>query len=143
MDYNIYIRDSYPFLEEKYYSNLLEISHFLNNSNGKIYNKSYEKILDKAKKGDFVFLDPPYIQEHNYGFNYNQNEMLDESFINKLYFQVQKLDKKEVKWLMTQADTKEIRDKFNEYTIKVYKVYRMSQKKYVNELIITNYKLSI
>lgn len=143
LDYNIYIRDSYPFLEKKYYSNLLEISHFLNNSNGKIYNKSYEKILDKAKKGDFVFLDPPYIQEHDYGFNYNQNEKLDESFINKLHFQVQKLDKKEVKWLMTQADTKEIRDKFNEYTIKVYKVYRMSQKKYVNELIITNYKLSI
>jgi DNA adenine methylase len=142
LDYNIYIRDSYPFLEEKYYSNLLEISHFLNKK-GKIYNKSYEKILDKAKKGDFVFLDPPYIQEHDYGFNYNQNEMLDKSFIHKLYFQVQKLDKKEVKWLMTQADTKEIRDKFNEYTIKIYKVYRMSQKKYVNELIITNYKLSI
>lgn len=136
---NILAKNSYPFLEEKYYSNLLEVNQFLNNSNGKIYNISYEHILDKAKKGDFVFLDPPYIQEHDYDFNYNQNEVLDIQFINKLFKEVQKLDKKGVKWLMTQADTKEIKTIFKDYNIKQFKVYRMASKKYVNELIIINY----
>lgn len=148
LDYNIYLRDSYPFLEQKYYDNLSAINNFLNtskttvtNTKGKIYNKSYEIILDKAKEGDFVFLDPPYIQEHNYGFNYNQNEILDESFIQGLYNEVRKLDKKGVKWLMTQADTKEIRNLFKDYKINHFRVYRMGMKRYVNELVITNYTL--
>jgi DNA adenine methylase len=143
LDLHILSRNKYYFLEEKYYDNLFDISQFLNESRGKIYNKSYEKIIDKAKKGDFVFLDPPYIQDHNYGFNYNKHETLDDNFINKLYSQVRKLDKKGVKWLMTQADTKEIRTIFKDYMIKEFKVYRMGMKKYVNELVIANYKLSI
>ncbi len=139
LDLHILSRNKYYFLHEKYYNNLLEISRFLNESKGQIYNKSYEKILAKAKKDDFVFLDPPYIQEHNCGFNYNQNEVLDDSFIQKLYKEVLKLDNKGVKWLMTQADTKKIRNLFKNYTIKEFKVYRMGMKKYVNELVITNY----
>ncbi|MEY3422657.1 MAG: hypothetical protein RIR48_2982, partial [Bacteroidota bacterium] len=58
---------------------------------------------------------------------------------NKLYLQVKKLDKKKVKWLMTQADTKQIRNLFCDYKIKTFKVYRMSSNTYVNELIIMNY----
>ena len=64
--------------------NIKEVSDFLNETNGKIYNRSYEEILKKTKEGDFVFLDPPYIEEHNYGFNYNKGEILDETFIKGL-----------------------------------------------------------
>jgi DNA adenine methylase len=123
------------------YSLILEVSHFLNNSKGKIFNKSYEIILDKAKSGDFVFLDPPYIESHNYEFNYNKDEVLDEKFLSNLYKQVKKLDKRNIKWLMTQADTKQIKNIFKEYTIKKFKVYRMASKSYVNELIIINYTI--
>jgi DNA adenine methylase len=123
------------------YSLILEVSHFLNNSKGKIFNKSYEIILDKAKSGDFVFLDPPYIESHNYEFNYNKDEVLDEKFLSNLYKQVKKLDKRNIKWLMTQADTKQIKNIFKEYTIKKFKVYRMASKSYVNELIIMNYNI--
>jgi len=108
---------------------------------GKIYNKSYEFILDKAKSGDFVFLDPPYIESHNYQFNYNKNEVLDEKFLKNLYKQVKKLDKISVKWLMTQADTKQIKEIFKEYTIKKFPVYRTVSKSYKNELIIMNYTI--
>ena len=52
-----------------------EVSEYLNETNGKIYNRSYEKILEKCKEGDFVFLDPPYVEDHNYGFNYNKVEI--------------------------------------------------------------------
>ena len=139
IDTNIYIRNLYTFLKSEYYSNLHQISQYLNNTNGKIFNESYEVILNKAKKNDFVFLDPPYIESHNYKFNYNKDEILDETFILKLYQQVKKLDSRNVKWLMTQADTAQIKEIFKEYTIKTFQVYRMGSKSYTNELIIMNY----
>ena len=40
---------------------------------------------------------------------------------------------------MTQADTKEIRETFKEYTIKTFKAYRAAKRIYVNELVIMNY----
>ena len=141
IDMNIYINDNYTFLKQQNYNNILEVSLFLNNSKGKIFNKSYEKILNRSKNGDFVFLDPPYIEEHNYDFNYNKDEVLDDSFINGLYQQVKKLDRKGVKWLMTQADTKQIKETFKEYYIKKFQVYRMGSKSYVNELLIMNYTI--
>ena len=66
-------------------------------------------------------------------------ESLDNKFILELYKEVKKLDKKGVKWLMTQADTKEIKDIFKEYKIKKFEVYRANSKTYKNELIIMNY----
>ena len=131
--------NSYYFLDNIYYNNLLNVSSYLNSSKGLILNKDYKDILDKTKKDDFVFLDPPYVEEHEYNFNYNKEESLDNKFILELYKEVKKLDKKGVKWLMTQADTKEIKDIFKEYKIKKFEVYRANSKTYKNELIIMNY----
>ena len=139
LDMNICIRDYYPFLLQNNYDNINQVSKFLNTKHGKLFNKSYEKILDKVKEGDFVFLDPPYIESNNYGFNYNKDEVLDDFFIQELHLQVKKLDNKGVKWLMTQADTQQIKDIFKQYTIETFQVYRMGSKSYVNELLIMNY----
>lgn len=141
LDRNIYISNRYFFLEEKNIRNFYTVSDFLNSTKGKIYNKTYEKILEKSKKGDFVFLDPPYIEEHNYGFNYNIGETLDGEFLKNLLDQVKLLDKKNVKWMMTQADTKQIKNLFKNYTIKKFQVYRHSKKQYINELVIMNYSI--
>ncbi len=127
------------FLESNTYNNLLAVSDFLNKTQGKITNKSYENVLSKAKEGDFVFLDPPYIEAHDYGFNYNKDQVLDSSFIKRLYTEVKKLDKKGVKWMMTQANTDQIRTTFKEYMVKTFRVYRISSKSYTNELVIMNY----
>ena len=139
LDLHILSRNKYYFLEQHNYDNINQVSQFLNNKSGKIFNKSYEQILGKAKSGDFVFLDPPYIEAHNYRFNYNKDEILDNSFIQQLYLQVKKLDNKGVKWLMTQADTEQIKDIFKEYTIETFQVYRMGSKSYTDELLIMNY----
>jgi DNA adenine methylase len=141
LDMNIFLNNNYTFLKQNNYDNILQVNKFLNNKNGKIFNKSYEKILDKAKEGDFVFLDPPYIESTNYDFNYNKDEVLDESFIQELYIQLKKLDERNVKWLMTQADTQQIKDIFKDYTIQKFKVYRMSSKSYTDELLIMNYEM--
>lgn len=139
LEMHIYIENNYPFLKQKHYDNILEVSQFLNKSKGYIFNMSYEKILNRSKHGDFIFLDPPYIEEHNYDFNYNKNETLNDVFILNLYQQVKKLDRKGVKWLMTQADTRQTREIFKEYHIKTFQVYRRPSKSYVNELVIMNY----
>jgi DNA adenine methylase len=139
LDMNIFLNNNYTFLKQNNYDNILQVNQFLNNKSGKIFNKSYEKILDKAKEGDFVFLDPPYIETHNYDFNYNKDEILNDSFIQQLFLQVKKLDERNVKWLMTQADTQQIKDVFKEYTIKKFEVYRFTTKSYTDELLIMNY----
>jgi DNA adenine methylase len=139
LDMNIYVHKRYFFLEQIKLDNINQVSKFLNTKHGKLFNKTYEKILDKAKEGDFVFLDPPYIEAHNYRFNYNKDEVLDETFIQQLFIQVKKLDERNVKWLMTQADTKQIKDVFKDYTIETFQVYRMGSKSYVDELLIMNY----
>jgi len=136
---NITLHNKYGFLDNPHLNNILDVSDYLNNTKGIILNKDYKNILSKAKSGDFVFMDPPYVEEHDYRFNYNKDEILDESFIIGLLEQVKKLDNKDVKWLMTQSDTKTIRSIFKEYKIETFIVYRMGQKKYVNELIIKNY----
>ena len=139
LDPQIYIHNRFLSFEKNSYTNLIRISCFLNNSKGKIYNKDYRKILEKAKDGDFVFLDPPYLEEHEYGFQYNINENINSNFLTELHKEVRKLDKRGVKWIMTQADTKQVKDLFREYKIKKFQVYRMGKNRRVNELIIMNY----
>ena len=141
LDMNIYVHKRYFFLESNCLDNINQVSQFLNTKSGKIFNKSYEEILDKAKEGDFVFLDPPYIERHNYNFNYNKNEILNDTFIEQLFIQVKKLDNRNIKWLMTQAYTQQIKDTFKEYTIEKFQVYRFTTKSYTNELLIMNYDM--
>ena len=135
------VEKKYSFLKQVYFNNLTNISDFLHETKGKIYNKDYSFILNKAKNGDFVFLDPPYIEKKKYQFNYNKNEIIDEKFLKELLVQVKKLDKKGVMWLMTQANTKQVRDTFKGYTMKKIGVYRAAAKSHVKELIIMNYKI--
>jgi DNA adenine methylase len=129
-----------PFMNGIWYFELIKkISFFINNTEGKIYNKDYKEILKKSKKDDFIFLDPPYMGFGKTTYDYNFNYESSLGFLKELYDEVKKLDKKQVKWMMTQENTKEVRDTFKEYKIRKYKVYRIFLKKYVYELFITNY----
>ena len=139
MDLNIYTKNNYPFLSQITFNNIINVSNFLNGTKGVIFNTDYKKVLNKAKKGDFVFLDPPYIEEHNYSFNYNKNEQLDMKFLKEILIEVRKLDDRDVKWMMTQADTKDVKKLFKGYIIKHFPVYRAQTKTYVKELLIMNY----
>lgn len=123
----------------RYYENLRTISQYLNLNPGKILNEDYKKVLKLARKDDFVFLDPPYIEDHDYQFKYNNDEKLDGTFIVGLKKECKLLDGKKVKWLMTQADTMDIREAFKEYNISEYQVYRGMSNMYKTELIIKNY----
>jgi DNA adenine methylase len=139
LELGITVNNNHPFLTENYYKNIKNVSEYLNKNKGQIYNADYKKILKKAKKNDFVFLDPPYVEKKDYCFNYNKNEILDQDFINELVQQVKILDKRDVYWIMTQANTKQVRKAFANYKIKTFDVYRAVSKSYTKELIIMNY----
>jgi DNA adenine methylase len=122
---------------DKYYENLRQICAHMHKT--KIIQGDYKQILSKARPGDFVFLDPPYIEDHAYDFKYNKNEVLTKDFLAELLKEVKKLDGQRVKWMMTQADTDEVRRVFKEYHMIPFKVYRRQGDRYVNELIIRNW----
>jgi DNA adenine methylase len=124
----------------KFADNLAVASKFLQETKGQVLNGDYKKVLARAKRNDFCFLDPPYIEEHKYDFQYNLGErQLEEGFLEELKQEVTKLDKRGVRWMMTQADTKEVRQTFKAYKIVSFRVYRHKTKQYKNELLIRNY----
>jgi DNA adenine methylase len=136
---DFYQNEKLCFTSTKYIKKINELHIYLNTTQGKIYNDDYKKILKMTKKNDFVFLDPPYLEIHNYQFNYNKDQNINGSFEDELLKELIKLDNKNVKWLMTQADTPEIRKLFKNYKISSFRVYRRSSNTYKNELIIKNY----
>ena len=137
---SIGIKKKYYFMSDTKLDNIENVSEFLNETEGKIYNTDYKDILCMTKKGDFVFLDPPYIEDHDYTFNYNEgDDYLNNAFLNELLEECNKLDDKGVMWMMTQAETKDVKKIFKNYNIKKFKVYRVSIGDYVNELVIMNY----
>ena len=139
-DLNIHTYDNVFLFSKKYENNLHTVSTYLQTGNNMILNQNYTQVLRLCKAGDFVFLDPPYVEDHDYQFVYNKEERLDDGFLLTLLKEVKKLDKKRVKWLMTQADTPRIRQLFKDYNITEIPIYRMPKKQFVHELIIMNYK---
>lgn len=146
------------FTKQSFIENLMDISKFMKTSDGTIYNRDYVSVLELAKKGDFVFIDPPYVESHHYDFEYNIDEKLHSEYdqhghdhLRKKRYRLspheklllgecRKLDKRKVKWLMTQADTPMIRNVFRDYHIGEMKVYRRARKQYAIELIIKNFR---
>ena len=131
--------DSFHIFTQNYKDKIRKLSEILSNRKIKIYNKDYSKILQKAQKGDFVFLDPPYIEDKKYSFNYNKDEIFD---IDNLKEQVDILHKKKVKWMMTQIDTPQVRLLFKKYNFKKYKnksTFNSAVSTNKKEIIITNY----
>jgi DNA adenine methylase len=133
---HLYNNDSFHIFTESYKSKMLELQSILKNI--KIQNKDYSKVLDNSKKGDFVFLDPPYIEIKKYCFNYNKDEDFS---IEKLKKELENLDKKEVKWMMTQIDTPQVRKIFKKYKFISYlnKANFNSAVTVKKEVIIINY----
>jgi len=87
-------------LTDKYSKNIMSIHNFMKTTEGNIMNEDYKTVLKLAKKNDFVFLDPPYIEAHDYQFSYNHNQKLKSSFLKELKNELSKLDKRCVKWMM-------------------------------------------
>lgn len=111
----------------------------------KIKVMSFEKVLNIAKKNDFVYFDPPYypLKNKKSFTTYTKNNFLEEEQ-EKLADVFKKLDKKGCKVMLSNSDTKFIKDLYSDYDIQLVKATRMincdgKNRGKINEVVVTNY----
>ncbi len=124
-------------------NNLRELSKLLKNVDIKLM--SFEEILKYRKKGDFVYFDPPYypLKKGKSFTTYQKGGFLDEE--QKLLAEIfKKLDKKGCKVMLSNSDTKFIKNLYKDYKINFVKATRMincdaTKRGKVKEVVVTNY----
>jgi len=124
---------------------LLEVSNFLQNV--EIYGEDFEEfLLEVSKKGDFIYLDPPYHPVSKYSdFNRYTKKSFKEEEQNKLANLFKKLDKRGCKLLQSNSNSEFIKELYKEYIIEeVYakrNINKDSTKRgAIKELLIRNYE---
>lgn len=125
--------------------NITNVHNYFLNSKLKFSVGDYTNILKKAKKGDFVYLDPPYDPVSDSGAftmytksGFNRDDQI------KLKECCDKLNKKGIKFLQSNSDTEFIRDLYKDYKIEIVQMPRMINSKgnsrsNINEVLISNY----
>ncbi len=127
--------------------NILKLSDYLNNNDIEIYSDDFKIFLNQISKGDFVYLDPPYDSEENIESftSYQSNGFTRENQL-ELKNKCDELHKKGAYFLLSNADTKYIREIYKDYYIievfaKRYVNCKGDKRGAVKELLIRNYKV--
>ncbi|HDH6035254.1 TPA: Dam family site-specific DNA-(adenine-N6)-methyltransferase [Staphylococcus aureus] len=123
-------------------TNLRNLNKYFNENNIIILNEDFNEALKKVKENDFVFIDSPYDEAYTSyqkgGFHEKEHKELAERLI--------ELDKKGVKWIVTNHNTKLIQSLYNQFDFYEIPVNRFinsdAQKRSnaTNEVLILNYK---
>jgi len=126
--------------------NLISVSKILQSKNIAIRCQDFTAILDEAKKDNFVYFDPPY-QPVSKTANFTSYTKCEFTYkdLERLADLCQKLDKKDCKVLLSNSNTKEVRNLFSSE----WKVVEISANRTINsnskkrtghsELLIKNY----
>ena len=121
------------------------VSKYLNDNEVKILNGDFENACEEAQKGDFVYFDPPYDPVNDTsnftGYNaggFNRQEQI------RLKNLCDELDKKGVKWLLSNSNTEFIRELYCDYKIEIVKAKRSinsngNKRGEVEEVLIRNF----
>lgn len=124
---------------------LRAVSKYFNDNNIQIISGDFASAVSNAKKGDFVYLDPPYDPVSNTasftgynegGFNKNEQE--------RLKLVCDELNKKGVKFLLSNSNTEFIKNLYKEYDIITVKAKRSinsngNKRGEVEEVLIKNF----
>ncbi len=123
--------------------NLLVVHMYLTMNDITIMNTDFEEALKQAKKGDFVYIDPPYDQINSSftsytleGFDHNEQRRLAKVF--------KELSDRGVQVMLSNHNTDLIRELYKDYNIHVIEAKRNinsngKKRGKVEEVIITNY----
>ena len=126
--------------------NLLAVSHILQSKKVQISCRDFSAVLDDAKKGDFVYFDPPYqpISKTASFTSYTKKDFTYEDLENLVRVS-EKLSDKGCKVLHSNSNSKEVKELFS----KDWKVVEVSVNRAINsdstkrtgqkELLIKNY----
>jgi len=124
--------------------NLVQCNLRLNN-NTEISINSFEHVLDKAKKGDFVYFDPPYVPlNKTSNFTSYAKESFDKEMQIKLKEICDKLTEKGVNWMLSNSSADFVLDLYRDYNINLVDASRNINSKgdkrgTVKEVLVTNY----
>lgn len=128
--------------------NIKNVSRYFKENDIRFMCTDYLDMLKLARKGDFVYLDPPYdpISESASFTKYTKNGFDKEDQI-KLKEECDRLDKIGVYFLQSNSDTEFIRELYKDYYIETIEASRNinsigNKRKKVNEVLISNYKRS-
>lgn len=122
------------------------VSKYLNSNDVEITNVDFESALKDIRKGSFVYFDPPYdpISKSSNFTGYNQGgfNLFDQVRLQEL---CDKLDKKGVKFLVSNSKTPLILDRYSKYDINIVKATRAinsnaSKRGAIDEVLIRNYE---
>ncbi len=135
----------YGYKKKPWFPNREELIDFANAiKNAKIFNEDYKVALRRAKGGDFIYLDPPYPPLN--GTSNFAHYTMDRFGIEQQYDlanEVLELDRKGCMIMISNADTKLIRELYEKYDLHSLEVTRYvtckSTRHQVKELVITNY----
>lgn len=123
--------------------NLLAVNKLLKGTDLRVC--SFEKIVDYAKPGDFIYLDPPYypLNRTSNFTSYTKNDFL-ENEQKRLAATFKEFDEKGCLVMLSNSDTKFIKDLYKNFRIEKVKANRFinsnSEKRgAITELVILNY----
>lgn len=126
--------------------NLKGIRDYFKKAEITIYNGDFEKAVVKAKSGDFVYFDPPYdTWEDKDSFTSYDKEGFGKEDQRRLANLYRNLDKNGVKVMLSNHNTKFIRELYNGFNIHIVNAKRMINSNAngrgdVEEVLITNYE---
>ncbi|MFA6331795.1 MAG: DNA adenine methylase [Methanoregula sp.] len=126
------------------YTSILKFSAMLEKV--KILNEDFAVAIKTAKKGDFIYFDPPYqpvsktasfTDYNSRGFHFEEQERLAKLF--------RRLTKKGVQVMLSNSKVPEIEDLYENYTIETVDAKRFincngERRKGIQEIIVTNYR---
>lgn len=124
--------------------NLEAIHEYLTKNNVIILNGDFEDAVKNAKKGDFVYFDPPYDNLKDDSFTSYTDKGFGKEDQIRLFNCYKRLDKKGVKVMLSNHNTVFINELYKDYNITVINAKRNinsigSKRGSVEETIITNY----
>lgn len=128
--------------------NLINISKYFNKNKIKIYSKDFKEIFKLAKPNDFIFCDPPYDYHENIkdGFDSYTKDGFGKQGQIDLANCLKKAHKNNVKWMLTNHNTKLINELYKDFTIIPIKTNRninsigTKRKNEGDEVVIINYE---
>ncbi|MGX9340693.1 DNA adenine methylase [Mycoplasma sp. 4044] len=121
------------------------LSNYFNKNKIIFMSGDYKEVLKKAKKDDFVYLDPPYMPVSSSASftGYTENGFSKEQQV-ELKKECDKLNKKGVKFLLSNSEHEFIKELYKDYKITIVTAKRTinsdaAKRGNVNEVLVRNY----
>ena len=127
-------------------NNLITVSNYLTMNDIKILNTDFEQAVSTAKKGDFIYFDPPYDSD-TATFNSYTEEGFSKDEQKRLAKVFKELDKRGCYVMLSNHHTNLVKELYQDYFIHVIHAKRNinsngSKRGKVEEVIITNFENS-